>query len=143
MAADEHEINDHNHGASHEHAFVNIIEKKGTLDESLLLQESLAPGFIGKLKPRAVKELLISLPTAIRGIRTGKMRSLSKLIPGIHPKLPGDAQDHVKRIYAHAEEHREELNLYIAGEEEDEMSPPDLPSEPTAAAASSGEGASQ
>ena len=54
-----------------------------------------------------------SLPTAIRGIRTGKMRSLPKLIPGVHEKLPGDAQDHVKRIYAHAEEHREELNLYI------------------------------
>ena len=47
-AADEHEINDHNHGASHEHAFVNIIEKKGTLDESLLLQESLAPGLHGQ-----------------------------------------------------------------------------------------------
>jgi hypothetical protein len=60
------------------------------------------------------------------------MRSLSKLIPGVHPKLPGDAQDHVKRIYAHAEEHGEELNVYIAGEEEDVMSPPDLPSEPEA-----------
>jgi succinate dehydrogenase / fumarate reductase, iron-sulfur subunit len=129
-AADREGIVDHNNGANHEHAFVKIIEKKGTLDESLLLQDSYAPGFVGKLKPRAIKELLISLPTAIRGIRTGKMRSLSKLIPGVHPKLPGDAQDHVKRIYAHSEEHRAELNLYIAGEEEDEMSPPDLPSEP-------------
>jgi hypothetical protein len=46
------------------------------------------------------------------------MRSLPKLIPGVHPKLPGDAQDHVKRIFGHAEEHRTELNLYIAGEEE-------------------------
>ena len=140
-AGDEHEINDHNNGHNHEAAFVRIIEKKGTLDESLLLQESYAPGLIGKLKPHAIKELLISLPTAIRGIRTGKMRSLSKLIPGIHAKLPGDAQDHVKRIYAHAEEHAEELNLYVRGEEEDEMSPPDLPSEPHAAAASAGEGA--
>ena len=65
-----------------------------------------------------------SIPTAIRGIRTGKMRSLSKLIPGVHPKLPGDAQDHVKRIYAHAEEHRDELNLYITGEEDDERGAP-------------------
>jgi succinate dehydrogenase / fumarate reductase, iron-sulfur subunit len=136
------EIVDHNNGANHEHAFLKIIEKKGTLDESLLLQESYAPGFVGKLKPRAVKDLLISLPTAIRGIRTGKMRSLSKLIPGIHRKLPGDAQDHVKRIYAHAEDHAEELNLYVAGEEGDEE-PPNLPSEPTAAASSAGEGASQ
>ena len=46
------------------------------------------------------------------------MRSLSKLIPGVHPKLPGDSQEYVKRIYAHAEEHHEELNLYITGEEE-------------------------
>ncbi len=61
-AADEHDIRDHNNGQSHEHAFVKIIEKKGTLDESLLLQESLAPGFMGKLKPRAVKGLLTSHP---------------------------------------------------------------------------------
>ena len=37
----------------------------------------------------AIKGLLGSIPTAIRGIRTGKMRSLPKLIPGVHPKLPG------------------------------------------------------
>ena len=48
------------------------------------------------------------------------MRSLPKLIPGVHPKLPGDAQDHVKRIYAHTEDHSVELNLYIRGEEADE-----------------------
>ncbi len=48
---------------------------------------------------RAIKGMIESMPTAIRGIRTGKMRSLPKLIPGVHHKLPGDAQDHVKRIY--------------------------------------------
>ena len=51
------------------------------------------------------------------------MRSLPKLIPGIHPKLPGGAQDSVKKIYAHAEEHKIELNLYIKGEEGDEDAP--------------------
>ncbi len=118
-------IHDVNNGRNHEEAFVKIIEKKGTLDESLLLQESFAPGVKGKLKPSmaAIKGLIGSIPTAIRGIRTGKMRSLSKLIPGIHHKLPGGAQDEVKKIYAHAEEHREELNLYIAGEEEIEPEP--------------------
>jgi hypothetical protein len=45
------------------------------------------------------------------------MRSLPKLIPGVHHKLPGGAQDDVKAIYAHAEEHHEEFNLYIKGEE--------------------------
>jgi succinate dehydrogenase / fumarate reductase iron-sulfur subunit len=115
-------IVDQNHGHSHEAAFTKIIEKKGTLDEALLLQESLAPGIKGKLMPKhgAIKGLLESIPTAIRGLRTGKMRSLPKLIPGVHPKLPGDAQNHVKRIYAHTEEHGIELNLYIRGEEADQ-----------------------
>jgi succinate dehydrogenase / fumarate reductase iron-sulfur subunit len=124
-AGDDEGIVDRNNGHNHELAFVKIIEKKGTLDESLLLQESYAPGFKGKLipKPSAIKGLVGSLPTAARGLRTGKMRSLPKLIPGVHPKLPGDAQGHVKRIYEHAEEHRTELNLYITGEEEVEPEP--------------------
>jgi succinate dehydrogenase / fumarate reductase, iron-sulfur subunit len=113
---------DPNNGHSHMAAFTKIIEKKGTLDESLLLQESYAPGVKGKLKPTkgAIKGLLGSIPTAVRGLKTGKMRSLPKLIPGVHPKLPDGAQDEVKAIYAHAREHSEELNLYIKGEEETE-----------------------
>ncbi len=118
-------IEDPNSGHNHEIAFVKIIEKKGTLDESLLLQESFAPGLKGKLKPtgRAIREMLGSIPTAIRGIRTGKMRSLSKLIPGVHHKLPDGAQDEVKAIYEHAEAHREEFNIYIKGEEGVEPEP--------------------
>jgi succinate dehydrogenase / fumarate reductase iron-sulfur subunit len=139
-AAAEEEINDVNNGHRHEAAFVKIINKKGTLDESLLLQESYAAGVKGKLMPRpaAIKGLLTSIPTALRGIRAGKMRSLSKLIPGIHAKLPDGAQDHVKRIYEHAEEHRTQLNLYITGEEEvepepDGMAPETLATEAAAA----------
>src|SRR5215207_2918836 len=66
-------INDKNNGHNHEAAFAKIIQKKGTLDESLLLQESYAPGVKGKLIPRmsAIKGLLGSIPTAVRGIRTG------------------------------------------------------------------------
>jgi succinate dehydrogenase / fumarate reductase iron-sulfur subunit len=121
-AGEEGIADDPNNGHNHEAAFVKIIEKKGTLDESLLLQESYAPGVKGKLKPTkgAIKGLIGSLPVAIRGLKTGKMRSLPKLIPGVHPKLPGGAQDEVKAIYEHAEGHREELNLYIKGEESDE-----------------------
>jgi succinate dehydrogenase / fumarate reductase, iron-sulfur subunit len=124
-AADHEDIHDQNHGRNHMEAFTKIIEKKGTLDEAELLQESYAPGIKGKLVPKhgAVKGLVESLPTAIRGVRAGKMRSLPKLIPGVHHKLPGDAQDHVKRIYAHAEDHQVELNLYIRGEEPDEEAP--------------------
>jgi len=120
--AGEEGIEDPNSGHDHELAFVKIIEKKGTLDEVMLLQESFAPGVKGKLKPtkRAIREMIGGLPTALRGIRTGKMRSLRKLIPGLHHKLPGDAQNQVKEIYRHAEEHSEEFNLYIKGEEGDE-----------------------
>jgi succinate dehydrogenase / fumarate reductase, iron-sulfur subunit len=115
--AGEEGVEDPNSGHDHEIAFVKIIEKKGTLDESLLLQESFAPGFKGKLKPnrRAIREMIGSIPIAIRGIKTGKMRSLRKLIPGVHHKLPDQAD--VKAIYRHAEEHNEEFNLYIKGEE--------------------------
>jgi succinate dehydrogenase / fumarate reductase, iron-sulfur subunit len=132
IAGDEYGINDVNNGHRHEIAFVNNIEKKGTLDESLLLQESYAPGVMGKLKPSlaAIKGLVQSVPTAIRGIRTGKMRSLPKLIPGVHAKLPGDAQEHVERIYERAERHRTELNLYIIGEggdEEDQLDAAEAP----------------
>src|SRR5215211_1073829 len=132
LASHDHDINDINNGRRHESAFTKIIEKKGTLDESLLLQESYAQGVVGKLMPTsgAIKGLVGSLPTAVRGIRTGKMRSLSKLIPGVHPKLPDGGQAQVKRIYEHAEDHHEELNLYISGEEE--IAPePDETEEPT------------
>jgi succinate dehydrogenase / fumarate reductase iron-sulfur subunit len=119
LAGHDEDIDDVNNGRRHELAFTKIIRSKGTLDESLLLQESYAEGIMGKLKPTpaAIKGLIGSIPTAIRGIRTGKMRSLRKLIPGVHEKLPGDAQAQVKRIYEHAEEHREELNLYVLGED--------------------------
>ena len=125
LATHDEEIDDLNNGRRHEAAFTKIIQKKGTLDESLLLQESFAPGVKGKLIPRlaAIKGLVESIPTALRGIRSGKMRSLPKLIPGIHHKLPDGAQEHVQRIYEHAEEHREELNLYITGEEGASPSP--------------------
>jgi succinate dehydrogenase / fumarate reductase iron-sulfur subunit len=125
LATRDEEIDDVNNGHRHEAVFTKIIERKGTLDEALLLQESYAQGIKGKLKPSkgAITGLLGSIPTALRGIRTGKMRSLPKLIPGVHPTLPDGAQDEVKEIYAHAEQHHEELNLYIKGEEPDEEAP--------------------
>src|SRR4051794_14167163 len=128
LATRDEEIVDANNGQRHEEAFTKMIRRYGTNDEALLLQESFAPGIKGKLKPPrgAIKALVESLPTAIRGVRTGKMRSLKKLIPGIHAKLPDGGQDEVKAIYEHAEDHHEELNLYIKGEggEEDEGQTP-------------------
>jgi len=127
--AGEEGIDDPHNGHNHEIAFTKIIEKKGTLDEALLQQESYAPGVKGKLKPSkgAIEGLGKSLPTVLRAIRSGKARSLSKLIPGVHPKLPGNAQDEVQAIYKHAEEHREEFNIYITGEEDVEPEPDEPP----------------
>ncbi len=103
---------------AHEMAFVKIIEKKGTLDEAMLVQESYAPGIKGKLKPskRGIRETIKSLPTILRPLRKRKVK-LRQAIPGTHHKLPGDAMDDVKAVYAHAEEHNEEFNLYIKGDE--------------------------
>jgi succinate dehydrogenase / fumarate reductase iron-sulfur subunit len=116
--AGEEGIEDPNAGHAHEMAFVKIIEKKGTLDEAMLVQESYAPGIKGKLKPskRSIRETIKSLPTILRPLRKRKVK-LRQAIPGTHHKLPGDAMDDVKAIYAHAEEHNEEFNLYINGDE--------------------------
>ena len=122
--AGEEGIEDANAGHAHEMAFVKIIEKKGTLDEAMLVQESYAPGIKGKLKPskRGIQETIKSLPTILRPLRKRKVK-LRQAIPGTHHKLPGDAMKDVKAIYAHAEEHHEEFNLYIKGEDEDFVEP--------------------
>jgi succinate dehydrogenase iron-sulfur subunit len=119
--AGEEGIDDPNSGHDHEVAFVKIIEKKGTLDEAMLVQESYAPGVKGKLKPskRGIRETIKSLPTILRPLRKRKVK-LRQAIPGTHHKLPGDAMNDVSAIYKHAEGHSEELNLYIKGEEGDE-----------------------
>ena len=79
----------------------------------------------------------------MRGVAEGKLvlkhgrRGLLKSIPTASaardrqdasaeadPRRPSassrDAENHVKRIYAHTEDHKIELNLYIRGEEGDE-----------------------
>jgi len=137
--AGEEGIEDPNSGHHHELAFVKIIEKKGTLDEVALPKESFAYGIKGKLKPskRAIKEVLGALPTIFRTIKTGKVRT-KWVAP--HHKLPGGAQDDVKAIFKHAEEHREEFNLYIKGEDEDLIEPePDEQTEETLTAEAAAE----
>jgi succinate dehydrogenase / fumarate reductase iron-sulfur subunit len=139
--AGEHGIEDPNSGHHHELAFVKIIEKKGTLDEVALPKESFAFGIKGKLKPskRAIKEVIGALPTIFRTIRRGKVRS-KWIAP--HHKLPGGAQDEVQAIYRHAEEHREEFNLYIKGDE-GELTEIEAEESRESAAAPAGEEASQ
>ena len=119
--AHDEEIDDQNNGHRHEVAFVKIIEKKGTLDESLLLQESYAPGVKGKLMPTAARDQGPARLDPDRDPRHPHRQDA--LAAEADPRRPPEAArrrpGHVKRIYEHAEEHREELNLYITGEEDD------------------------
>jgi succinate dehydrogenase / fumarate reductase iron-sulfur subunit len=109
------EITDPNNGRRHEEAFTNIIHKKGILDERKLLQDS-----FGVLRPQGQLQLIRSLPTGLRGFARGKITPKKALL---HEKLEG--MENVRRIYDHAEDHHEEINLYILGEagEEEEGTP--------------------
>jgi succinate dehydrogenase / fumarate reductase, iron-sulfur subunit len=101
-------ITDSNNGRRHEQAFTKIIQRKGILDERKLLQDSFGP-----FRPQGQLALLRSLPTGLRGFARGKISPRTALM---HEKLEG--MENVRRIYDHAEEHAEEVNLYILGEGE-------------------------
>src|SRR3954449_3309548 len=103
------EINDQNNGHRHERAFTKIIQKKGILDERKLLQDSFGP-----FRPEGGIALLRALPTGLRGFARGKITPRKALF---HERLEG--VENVRRIYEHAENHSEELNLYILGEEDE------------------------
>jgi succinate dehydrogenase / fumarate reductase, iron-sulfur subunit len=111
IAGADHHIEDRNNGLRHEHAFVKNVERNGLLHEADLLPDS----YGGKFHPRAVPELLASLPTAIKGLQRGKMTPAKVLL---HPHK---ADKNVKRIFKdiHALEERFELNLYVSGKDED------------------------
>jgi succinate dehydrogenase / fumarate reductase iron-sulfur subunit len=110
-AGSDFDIEDRNNGYRHEHAFVKNIRKNGLLHEADLLPDS----YGGKFNPRAVPELLGSLPTAFTALARGKMTPKTALL---HPhKAPPE----VKRIFDRVEGHGEriELNLYVSGYEDD------------------------
>lgn len=104
-------IKDRNNGYRHEHAFVKNIRRNGLLHEADLLPDS----YGGKFHPRAVPELISSLPTAFKGLARGKMTPKTALL---HPhKAPKEVQ----RIFDEVEGRKEriELNLYVSGYEDD------------------------
>ncbi len=109
------EIKDANNGFGHEKAFVDMIEKWGTLHEAQMLPRSFGEGSMlkGQTEPGAVKQLVEALPTALRGLKSGKVAPKKLLF---HPKLPD--QSNVKKIYKQIEsqDERLELNLYIVGD---------------------------
>jgi succinate dehydrogenase / fumarate reductase iron-sulfur subunit len=114
-ATGDHEIKDQNNGYGHEHGFANLIEKYGTLHEAQLLPRSFGDGSLvkGQLRPSGAKQLTRELPTAFRGLKSGKVTPKKALL---HPKLPDQKQ--VRKIFHEIESHDEriELNLYIVGE---------------------------
>ena len=118
-ASDDFEIKDDNNGYGHEHAFVNLIEKYGTLHEAQLIPRSFGDGSLikGSIEPGAVAQLIEMAPTAIRGMTSGKVTPKKALV---HPKLPDQKQ--VRKIFKTIEsrDERIELNLYIVGEEAEE-----------------------
>src|SRR3954452_1524339 len=114
-ATNDYGIRDVNNGFGHEKAFVDLIETYGTLFEAQLLPRSFGEGSLvrGQTKPAAVKQLIANLPTAARGVKSGKVSPVKALV---HKKLPDQKQ--VRRIYDEVEskDERLELNLYIVGE---------------------------
>ncbi|MEI7559470.1 MAG: succinate dehydrogenase iron-sulfur subunit [Actinomycetes bacterium] len=104
-------IDDRNNGHRHEMAFVKNIRKNGLLHEADLLPDS----YGGKFHPRAVPELLSSLPVVLRALKTGKV-TIKKALLHEHKASP-----EIKRIFDTVEnrEVRIEYNLYISGNEDD------------------------
>ena len=89
--AGEEGIEDPNNGHNHEMAFVKIIEKKGTLDEALLLQESFAPGHQGQAETDASgrsRDCSSSIPTAIRGDQDRQDALAAEADPRRPPQAP-------------------------------------------------------
>src|ERR687894_714794 len=89
IAGSDHDIDDRNNGHRHEQAFVENIERNGLLHEADLLPDS----YGGKFHPRAVPELLRSLPAITKALARGKVTPQKALL---HPHK---APDDVKRIY--------------------------------------------
>jgi succinate dehydrogenase / fumarate reductase iron-sulfur subunit len=96
IAGSDHGIDDRNNGHRH---------------ETDLLPDS----YGGKFHPRAVPELLSSLPAILKAVQRGKVTPAGALLH--KHKAPKE----VKRIFrdVHDREERFELNLYVVGEEEE------------------------
>jgi succinate dehydrogenase / fumarate reductase iron-sulfur subunit len=110
LAGSDYEIEDRNNGSRHEHAFVNNIRRNGLLHEADLLPDS----YGGKFHPRAVPELLASLPIVLRGLYRRKITPAKALL---HPHK---ATNELRAIFDEIEsEPRYELNLYLTGNDKD------------------------
>jgi succinate dehydrogenase / fumarate reductase iron-sulfur subunit len=126
IAIADHHIVDSNNGERHEEAFTSLIRDNGLLWEAELLPRSYGGNsWFGKFAPAAGKELLSSLPAIVKALVRGKVTPLGALKPH---RIPKQDLRNVQAIYERIEsrEKRYELNLYVAGEDE-EPPPPEVP----------------
>jgi len=133
IATGDHHIVDQNNGKRHEDALTTLVRDYGLNHEAELVPRSYGGNsWFGKFHPAAGKELLASLPTAIKGLLRGKMTP-TKILFG--HKIPAQDLKAVQAIYDKVESRPEryELNLYIVGEDE-------APAREPAGAASGAEG---
>jgi succinate dehydrogenase / fumarate reductase iron-sulfur subunit len=129
-AGSDHHIEDRNNGLRHEKAFVNNIRKNGLLHEADLLPDS----YGGKFHPRAVPELVSSLPAITKALLRRKVTPRKALLHEHRKEFKG-----LRRYFDTIEGHEEryELNLYITGYDEDEVGA-DAPSASAGAGAGDG-----
>ena len=103
---------------------VGLIKDYGLLHEAEMVPRSYGGNsWFGKFHPAAGKELLASLPVAIKGVLKGK---INPKIAIFGHKIPAADLKNVQRIYDKVESRPEryELNLYITGYDEvDEETP--------------------
>src|ERR1700722_14914713 len=111
IATNDHHIVDRNNGERHEATMVQNIRRNGLLHETDLLPDS----YGGKFHPRAVPELISSLPIVLRGLLRRKITPAKALL---HPHK---ASKEVRAIFEKIESRpqRYELNLYVTGTDED------------------------
>jgi succinate dehydrogenase / fumarate reductase iron-sulfur subunit len=122
IATSDHHIVDQNNGERHEAAFTTLIRDYGLNHEAELLPRSYGGNsWFGKFHPAAGKELLSSLPVIMQGLLRGKVSPLKAIFGH---RIPKEDLKAVRSIYDRVEgrEQRYELNLYIAGS--DEEAPP-------------------
>jgi succinate dehydrogenase / fumarate reductase, iron-sulfur subunit len=111
IAGSDFDIDDRNNGYRHEHAFVKNIRRNGLLHEADLLPDS----YGGKFNPRAVPELLESLPTIATAVARRKITPAKALLH--QHKAPKQVKSLFDKIDGKPE--RYELNLYVVGYEDD------------------------
>jgi succinate dehydrogenase / fumarate reductase iron-sulfur subunit len=112
IAGSDEGIEDRNNGHRHETAFVKNIRKNGLLHEADLLPDS----YGGKFHPRAVPELVESLPVITTALLRRKVTPSKALLHPHRKEYKG-----LRRIFDEVEEkpERVELNLYVTGVEDE------------------------